>query len=345
MFEAQKNQKIKKALVITGINGFPGKPLLKWADKEIASGQGPLGERYSEVIALDITAPRIKLSKTRFFRIDITKPSIDQKIAEIFENENVGDVMHLAFRINPTKDSNESHELHSIGTMNLLNACAKQKVGKIIVNSTTYCYGAFPNNPNFLTEEHPLRGGAKASYIRDRVDVEKQMQRFEREHPECVVTILRPCATLGPHINNFATRYLSRFICLTPLGYDPLMQLVHEEDVLQAFKLAIEKNIRGVFNIVGDGVLPLITLLQLAGRVSLPIANFVLHSMVQTLWQANVAVVPPGYLDYLRYLWVCDGSKAKSELGFQPKYSTKDTLLNFIGSQRLKEVHLANESL
>jgi UDP-glucose 4-epimerase len=176
--------------------------------------------------------------------------------------------------------------------------------------------------------------------IRDQVDVEKQARAYQQAHPDCRITILRPCSILGSNVNNFASRYLCRPACLTALGYDPLIQLVHEKDVLRAFQMVIEKDHPGVFNIVGEGVLPLLTILRLAGRLVIPIASTLLYPVVQTLWQANIAVVPPGYLDFLKYLWVADGEKAREEMGFEPQYSTRETVLSFAGMQRLKNINL-----
>lgn len=328
-------------LAITGVNGFPGRAVLAWADRAIVQGSASgLGAKYSGIVAIDILPPIDTLQKTVFHNVDLTDHSADLRLAEIFADEGVEAVLHLAFHFNPRKQSQESHELHSIGTMHLLNACARQNVKKIVVGSTTYCYGAFPTNPNFLPESFPLRGGQLSSYIRDRVDVEKQFTEYQKEKPQCVVTILRPCSVLGPNVENFATRYLSRPVCLTPLGFDPLIQVVHEEDVLRAFQLALEKDVRGPFNIVGRGVLPLLTALRISGRVALPVASFMLYPMVQALWMSNLAIVPPGFLDFLHYLWVADGGKAKNELGFEPTYSTRETILSFIARQRLRNVHL-----
>jgi UDP-glucose 4-epimerase len=313
-------------------------------DETLLSGHGALCERFDQVVAIDTAAPKEKLSKTRFFRVDLTEDSADAKLAEIFARENVSTVVHLAVRHNPHRNASAAHELHSVGTMYMLNACAAQQVKKIIVHSSTFCYGAFPNNPNFLAEDRPLRGGSHASFIRDRIDIENQMQAYQRQYPACVVTLLRPCATVGPNVDNFATRYLSRKICLTPLGFDPLMQLVHEDDVLQGFQLALEKDARGAFNIVGDGVLPLMTLLRLAGRISLPVASLLLYPTVQALWHTNVGIVPPGTVDFIRYLWVADGDKARRELGFKPRHTTREAVLAFVSAERLKAVGLSEVS-
>ena len=79
---------------------------------------------------------------------------------------------HCAFPITPLRDQSKAHELQSIGTMYLLNACAEQNIQKFILASTTDVYGAHPTNPNYLTEKHVARGGFKSRFIRDKVDAE-----------------------------------------------------------------------------------------------------------------------------------------------------------------------------
>ena len=107
---------------------------------------------------------------------------------------------------------------------------------KLVVWSQTVVYGAHPLNPNFLSEEHELRGHVSRSrFVKDKVEVERQVRRFRDEHDDTIVTTLRTAATLGPHIRNFATRFFSRPMAPMLMGYDPLMQFVHERDVVDAF--------------------------------------------------------------------------------------------------------------
>ena len=49
------------------------------------------------------------------------------------------------------------------------------------------------------------------------------------------------------------------------------------------------------------------------------------------LWATQLVGSPPSFLDFLLYLCVADGSKAKRELGFSPRLSIKRTILDFLG--------------
>ena len=123
----------------------------------------------------------------------------------------------------------------------------------------------------------------------------------------------------------------------TLLGYDPLIQFVHEEDAIEAYYHAVKHDFPGVYNIVGSGVLPLSTLLKLAGKPQIPILHLAAYPLAEALWLAQAASAPAPFLDYLRYLCVADGDKARVDMGFKPKYSTKEAWMSFVGSRRLKK--------
>ncbi|QQR80498.1 MAG: NAD-dependent epimerase/dehydratase family protein [Deltaproteobacteria bacterium] len=319
------------AIALTGTAGFVGSQLLKALEED---------PRYSKIIAIDYRKPPFETKKTKFYRFDLTETLADAKLLEIFEKENVDTVIHAAFPVSPPRDLTWAHELVSVGTMYVLDACAAKKIRKLISVSTTELYGAYPTNPNFLSEKHALRGGFKSKFLRDRVDADNQVISFAKKHPETVVTLLRPCTILGPNVNHYKTDFLQRIVIVTVLGYDPLFQCIHEDDVTRAFKLAIEKDFPGTFNLVGDGVLPLSRVLHLSGKLSVPLPGPLLYPVVNLLWALDIINAPGSRLDFLKYLCVADGEKAKKIMGFQPKYSTKETLLSFIGAQRLKQAHL-----
>jgi UDP-glucose 4-epimerase len=128
------------------------------------------------------------------------------------------------------------------------------------------------------------------------------------------------------------------------MGFDPLLQCVHEVDAIAAFKLAIDRDVPGTFNIVGDGVLPLSTVIKLAGRIAVPIPHPIAEPIGAMAWVAQIAEAPPTFLKYLRFLCVADGQKAKTRMGFRPAYTTREALLDFTSAQRLRDVRLLQET-
>ena len=99
--------------------------------------------------------------------------------------------MHAAFRRDPTPDIETDHELETIGSLHLLNACAAAKVTRLVVASSTMLYGPRPDNPNFLSERHPLRGHPDAHWVQNRVEMESLLASGRTRHPDAQVTVLR----------------------------------------------------------------------------------------------------------------------------------------------------------
>ena len=323
-------------IALTGVRSFIGRKLLQHLERDPACRQ---------IIALDIEMPSFRTEKTTFYRTDLTEPTIDSDIAEILKREEVDTVVHVAFLSKPSHNPSFSHELENIGTMYVLNACAEAKVRKFVLGSSTLVYGASPLNPNYLAESHALRQRDESRFIRDKVEAELQTRRYMNDAKDRITTVLRPCITVGPTIDNFATRFLSRRIVPNMMGYDPLVQFLHEDDLLAAFKLAIDTDVPGEFNLVGDGVMALSTVFALTGALSIPVPHFVARSTLNLAWAAELADAPPAFLDLLRYLCVADGARAKRELGFAPEHSSKEALLDFIQTQRLRRIHLAGTEL
>lgn len=313
----------QRVVAVTGAYSFIGAELIKRLERD---------RRYYKVLAIDIRKPTFAMSKTQFHKIDLTMPTADADLAAIWRREGVDTVVHAAFLSTPTHANAWAHELESIGTMHVLNACAETAVRKLVVWSQTVVYGAHPLNPNFLTEEHELRGHlSRSRFVKDKVEVERQVRRFRDEHDDTIVTTLRTAATLGPHIGNFATRFFARPVAPIMMGYDPLMQLVHERDVIDAFALAVDNDFAGEFNIVGEGVLPYSTILAMMGKVPLPMPHFVARPLSRALWATQVFDSPPNFLDFLRFLCVADGAKARRVMGFGPVYDIKATIHDFLG--------------
>jgi UDP-glucose 4-epimerase len=226
----------------------------------------------------------------------------------------------------PSHERSIAHELEVIGTMHVLNALSQSNVRKLIAISTTAVYGATPKNPNFLTEDIPLMQNMESRFIRDKIDAELQIKRFKEKYPDRTVTVLRMASVLGPRVSTYLSRFLSRQVVPVIMGYDPLMQFMHEDDAVRAFELSIINEFDGVFNIVPEGVMPLTHVLAIGGRIPLPVPHILAYPLGQALWRAKIIEVPASILDYLRYLWVADGTKAKQIMGFIPRYSTRKTV-------------------
>jgi UDP-glucose 4-epimerase len=322
-------------VAVTGAGSFLGRNLIALLEED---------ERVRRLIAIDVQAARRVGRKTRAYAVDFTEPSAESSLGEIFLREEVDTVAHLAFLSSPSHATAWAHELESVGTMHLLNAARQAAVRKLVMRSHTLLYGAHPTNPNYLTEAHPLRARRSEPFLADKIEAEDEARAYAEESKDRTVTILRMAPVLGPTVRGYVGRYLSRRVVPTILGFDPLWQLLHEADAVAALKLAMDRDAPGVFNIVGEGVLPLSSVVKLAGRVALPMPRSAANTLLSTLWFAQVAEAPPTLLDYLQYLCVADGDRARRHLGFAPAYTTRETLLDFAGAQHLRDARVLTEA-
>jgi UDP-glucose 4-epimerase len=317
---------IPRRIAITGLGTFLGRRLIE-----------RLAAEHEELtlIGIDLRRPYGLHSRVRFHEVDLTVPTADGDLADVLRKEEVEAVVHLAFRREPTPDVEADHELETIGSLHVLHACASAAVARLVVGSTTMVYGPWPDNPNFLTEAHALRGHPHAHTVQNRVEVEGLVADWARRHPRTEVTVLRPCWIMGPNYTDAMVRYFARPVVPTLLGYDPLLQFVHEEDCLHAFACAVRESHPGLFNVIGTGVLPLSTILRCAGKRPLPIPPPILYRLRAYPSQAQTGDRPEGFYDYLRYLWVADGERGFGAFG-EPIYSTREAWMSFVSSRHMR---------
>jgi UDP-glucose 4-epimerase len=318
-------------VALTGARTFLGKSLLRLLEED---------DRVRRVVVIDQDSPLTAGAKSRSYVVDRTQPSAPARISEILAAEAIDTFVHLGFLESPAKNLGWAHELESVGTLHILNACRERPVKKFVLGSSVALYGPHHDNPNFLAETHSLRGLNATPFLGDKIDAERQVEAYAREHRSACVTILRFAPLLGPTVESYITRWLTRPLVPTLLGFDPLVQFVHEVDALAALKLALDRDVPGPFNIVGDGVLPLSTVIKLIGRTQLPLPHFLARRVTALLWVAGVSEVPPSMLRFLRFLCVGDGAKAKRELGFSPGYTSREAVLELGATLRLREARL-----
>ena len=312
-------------VAVTGLGTFLGRRLVERL----------LSSARVRVVGLDHRRPFRVDERVRFHRVDLTEPTADSRLADVLRRERVDAVVHTAFRVEPTPDLEMDHELETIGSLHVMNACSAAKIRRLVVASSTMLYGPRPDNPNFLTESHPLRGHPEAHTVMNRVEVEDLLADWRNGHPDTEVTVLRPCWVFGPTYWDHVVRYFSLPVVPMVMGYDPLVQVLHEDDLLFAFEQATLAPHPGVFNLVGSGVLPLSTLLRLGGKRVLSLPSPLLYRMAYYPSQGQTGDPPAAFYDYLRYLWVADGRRGWEEFG-EPVYSTKEAWISFVSSRRMR---------
>lgn len=314
----------QRVVAITGSASFLGSQLLKRLSED---------PRYVRLISVDIRQLKTHISdRVEHHTVDLTQPTSGAHLARLFSEANVDTVVHLAFLGNPTHQLDWAHEFETIGTLHILNAAAACRVAKVIVWSQSILYGPHAENPFRLNESAPLRGIAQTPFFDDKLEVERLIERFEQENSTCTVTMLRTAPILGRHIGNLVSRYFQRTWVPVLAGYDPLMQLLHEEDAISAFKLVADADFPGTYNIASKDVLPLRTLIALAGKFPLPIPLVAATQITNLLWLTQLSLAPAPFLSFLRYACIAETKKSEETLGFRPRYDIRAVVNDFVTS-------------
>ena len=259
---------------------------------------------------------------------DIEHHAIDmrrKKTQDIFRNEKCAAVIHLGIMHDPRASQMEHHTWNVAGFQRLLEYVAQYNVSKIVVLSSSNVYGPRPDNPQFLTEDAPLLGGAAFSEIRDLIEVDMLAQSFFWKRPETETVILRPAHILGG-VRNAPSNYLRLGVIPTLMGFDPMVQVIHQDDVVAAIMYALRPGVRGIFNVAGPPPLPLSKLVRLTGRPHVAIPHFIAKGAIKNLFRYRATSFPAPELDHIRYVCMVDDHRARDVLGFSPSYNIEQTV-------------------
>ena len=153
------------------------------------------------------------------------------KLKDVFRLGQVQAVVHLGVMHDPRASAAEHHSWNVAGFVKLLEYVAQFEVKKLVVLSSANVYGPQPGNAQFLTEEAPLLGGQNFSEIRDLIEVDMLAQSFFWKRPETETVILRPVHILGA-VRNAPSNFLRLPAIPTAIGFDPMVQVIHEADVV-----------------------------------------------------------------------------------------------------------------
>lgn len=310
-------------VAITGAGGEIGQKLLARLED---------CESINKIVGFDIKDPLREYNKLAFYRADIRHP----QIPEILSRYKVETLLHLAFTQRSSRHVTKAHERDVIGTLKVLNACLKADIKRVALISSTMVYGASPYNPHFFTEEHSIKNYSHTKYVNDRIEIERLARQFQWKNPEIGIVVLRTPLILGLGSHNFMVRMLSQPVVFKMMGFDPLMQFLHEDDMIEALFLALTKEIKGVYNVCPDGVMPFNKALRIAGKISIPVIEPLAYPILDILWNFNCVEVNSSQLDYFKFTWVASGKKFKEATGFKPKFTTEQAFIDFIEQQRIR---------
>jgi UDP-glucose 4-epimerase len=275
--------------------------------------------RSFDVVAVD-TAPFPDRPKdVEHHQVDLRRKAATQ----LLKKKRADVVVHISgIHGPPGRSSTRMVE----ATVQLLKLVEQTKARKLVLLSSAMLYGPSATSASFLSEEAPLLGAGMVPDLADALSLDMMVQSFFWKRPETETVILRPVHVVGPHLDNLATRYLRATRAPKLLGFDPMIQLVHEDDVVAAVERATVPGVRGVFNVVGQSQAPLSRLLAARGSLSVPVPGLLLKAALERATSWRLSTIDAGELAFLRYSFLVDGQRASDELGFHPRRSLKETL-------------------
>jgi len=282
-----------------------------------------LAPQVPMLFGCDVADPVSALEEMDFVHAD-TRLSV---IGKLVRQLHIDTVVHLAVMVDPAHGDRSVHETDVIGTMNVLVGCAapSSSVRRLIVKSGQAIYGAGPNDPSFFSEDMTNWDRIATGVTRDLLEMEQLVSEFALRNELCGVTVLR----LGLRVSEDTSlaRYLSLPIVPTFTGFDPRLQLLHEDDAADAVVRAVVGDHAGVFNVAGDGVVLLSQAIGIMGGTAAPVLPPYGRWVSRLALRMIAGVDMPAHLaDIISFGSVMDCSRLESAFGWRPVYSSREAM-------------------
>ena len=299
-------------VAVTGAAGYIGGRLIRRLETD---------ETVDSILALDVVErPNLaaRSDKTRFSRLDVSEPFPD-----LFRERGINSVAHLAYVLAPGRRAEAARRVNVRGALNALEACANADVRHVLYLSSASVYGARPDNPAFMDEDrrpNPVRG---FQYSEDKLIAESLMSGFASGDESVPVAILRACPVVGPNADNFIADAFRKPILPMMGEFDPEMQLIHEDDLVNAMVRCLKLRIGGVYNLAADGTIRWSRMVEMMRRRTLRLPPFAWRALTSASWRLRLqSVSPPAGLDFITYPWTVNANKIKRALGIEFRYTS-----------------------
>ena len=324
----------KQRVLITGVSRFLGGRLAQRLEQD---------PEVETIVGVDLEQPSVDLTRTEYIRADIRNPLI----LKVLNAAEIDTLVHAAVIATPRGAGGRSQmkEINVIGTLQLLAAAQKSDcLRKVVMKSTTAIYGSEPTDPAIFTEEMAPRSQPRTGYAKDAVEVENYARGFGRRRPDVTLTMLRFANFIGPLIDTPLTRYFALPFMPTPVGFDPRIQLLHEDDAIEALVRAVREDHPGTYNVAGDGVLYLSQAIRMAGKAPLPILLPFANAVASAIRRTNIVDFSPEQIRFLLYGRVGDVERLKEVFGLSPRFTTRQAFDDFVATRRLAKLFTAEQA-
>jgi UDP-glucose 4-epimerase len=293
------------------------------------------------VLGIARRLPEMSFPKTEWVAADITRDDLEP----LFKDASA--VVHLAWLIQPSRDLAVLRATNVEGSRRVFRAAGRAAVGALVYASSVGAYSPGPKD-RLVDESWPTGGIASSFYSRHKAEVEQLLDRFEREFPRVRSVRLRPGLIFKREAAQEIRRYFAGPFVPSPLVRPSLIpivpdlerlrfQAVHSLDVGEAYRLAVvREQARGAYNVAADPVLDPARLASLlrARRVRVP--ESVLRRGADLTWRLRLQPSPSGWVDMALGVPLMDTKRARDELGWTPRRSAEDALLELLEGMRAR---------
>jgi UDP-glucose 4-epimerase len=316
-------------VVVTGATGNVGTSLLAALAGEPA---------VDEIVAVARRPATFGDGRVRMVVADVVRADLAPILA------GADALVHLAWLIQPSRDERTLRATNVEGTRRVLDAAVRAGVGTIVHASSVGVYAPGPKD-RAVDETWPATGIPTLFYSRHKAEAERMLDRLERDRPGVRVVRLRPglifkreAATeirrlfLGPLLPSPFVR--RKLIPVVPDLPRLRFQAVHSLDVGDAYRRALLSDVRGAFNVAADPVLDSRVLADLLGARPMSLRGTALRAAAQVSWRLRLQPSPAGWIDLALGVPIMDSGRARRELGWEPRVSASDALLELLDGLR-----------
>jgi len=258
----------------------------------------------------------------RLVQTDIRKPEAE----EAFRSERPEAVIHMATVSHLAMRRDERYRINLGGTQKVFEYCDKHAVPQaLFVGRHTY-YGAVADAALYRGEDEPPMALESFPELADLVAADLFAASALWRFPERTTAVLRMVYTLGPSLHGTLAAFLAGPRVPMILGFDPLFQFMHEADAVRAIILALERKLRGVFNVAGPQALPLSELIRVSGRNPIRLARAMYPLLLGRLGLPRLTT---GAVAHIKYPIVISDQSFRTATGFRPEHGEYETLAAF----------------
>lgn len=258
----------------------------------------------------------------------------DPALIDLLRRERITHVVHLAAVLEDSGDRQRDYDIDVNGTCNVLDSCLSAGVGHLTVTSSGAAYGYHADNPNWIDERDPLRGNPEFAYSDHKRQVEELLADYRARYPQLAQLVLRPGTVLGAETRNLITNLFSKKRILAIRGSDSPFVFIWDQDLINIIRDGMLHQRAGIYNLAGDGTVPIRRLAELLDKPVLTLPAAVLRLALRIGNLIGIGRYGPEKIDFLRYRPVLSNRRLKQEFGYTPLKTSEQTFIYYVAHAR-----------